>query len=229
VLGAHCLTDDFLTMIAEDILRTLMAGSSLGEYAVKLAKTPLGIIALFVLLAEVIAAMVVGTSSGLSERNQTIIVIFITMFPVLVVGMFWHLVVNHNVKLYSPSEFPNHSDFLAANKVDPTHVLEEFKKDVIAEIERSATDATPRLTRGDVELQAGEYVKAVEFLERHQLSQEEVKALAAIAEEELAKDQAESRYGAKVVERLKELGLIVGGATSAGAVTELAKLIIRLF
>lgn len=206
-----------------------MAGSSLGEYAVKLAKTPLGIIALFVLLAEVIAAMVVGTSSGLSERNQTIIVIFITMFPVLVVGMFWHLVVNHNVKLYSPSEFPNHSDFLAANKVDPTHVLEEFKKDVIAEIERSATDATPRLTRGDVELQAGEYVKAVEFLERHQLSQEEVKALAAIAEEELAKDQAESRYGAKVVERLKELGLIVGGATSAGAVTELAKLIIRLF
>jgi hypothetical protein len=216
-------------MIAEDILRTLMAGSSLGEYAVKLAKTPLGIIALFVLLAEVIAAMVVGTSSGLSERNQTIIVIFITMFPVLVVGMFWHLVVNHNVKLYSPSEFPNHSDFLAANKVDPTHVLEEFKKDVIAEIERSATDATPRLTRGDVELQAGEYVKAVEFLERHQLSQEEVKALAAIAEEELAKDQAESRYGAKVVERLKELGLIVGGATSAGAVTELAKLIIRLF
>ncbi len=207
-----------------------MAGSSLGEYAVKLAKTPLGIIALFVLLAEMIAAMVVGTSSSLSERNQTIIVIFITAFPVLVVGMFWHLVVNHNVKLYSPSEFPNHSDFLAANKVDPTHVLEEFKKDVIAEIERSASDATPRLTRGDVELQASEYVKAVEFLERHKLSQEEVKALAALSEENLAKDQAESRYGAKVVERLKELGLVsAGGVPSTAAVTELARLIIRLF
>lgn len=209
-----------------------MAGNSLGEYAVKLAKTPLGIIALFVLLAEVIAAMVVGTSYGLSERNQTIIVIFITAFPVLVVGMFWHLVVNHNVKLYSPSEFPNHSDFLAANKVDPTHVLEEFKKDVIAEVERSTNDTARRLTRGDVELQASEYVKAVEFLEKNNLSQEEVKALAALSEEELTKDEAEDRYGAKVMKRLKELALVQvasGGAASAATITELARLIIRLF
>lgn len=206
-----------------------MAGSSLGEHAVKLAKTPLGIIALFVLLAEVIAAMVVGTSSNLSESNQTILVVFITAFPVLVVGMFWHLVVNHNVKLYAPSEFPNHSDFLAANKVDPTHLLEEFKKDVIAEIERSPSDAAPRLTRGDVELQASEYVKAVEFLEKHELSEQEVRALVALTEEELAQDQAESQYGKKVVERLKGLGLVASGAAGAAAVaTDIAKIIIRL-
>ncbi|MFG6535196.1 hypothetical protein ACGYK5_15295 [Sulfitobacter sp. 1A16787] len=206
-----------------------MAGSSLGEHAVKLAKTPLGIIALFVLLAEAIAAMVVGTSSNLSESNQTILVIFITAFPVLVVGMFWHLVVHHNVKLYSPSEFPNHSDFLAANRVDPTHLLEEFKKDVIAEIERSPSDATPRLTRGDVELQASEYMKAVDFLEKHKLSEEEVQALVAFSEEELAKDQAESRYGSKVVERLSKLGLVAAtGAGAAASATEVAKIIIRL-
>jgi len=209
-----------------------MAGSSLGESAVKLAKTPLGIIALFVLLAEVIAAMVVGTSSNLSETNQTIIVVFITAFPVLVVGMFWHLVVNHNVKLYSPSEFPNHSDFLAANTVDPTHVLEEFKKDVIAEIEKSAGDATARLSRGSVELQAGEYVKAVDFLEKHKLTQAEVSALAELSEKELAQDEAEKKFGPKVIERLKELDLVkyaTGGAASAAAITELARLIIRIF
>lgn len=206
-----------------------MAGSSLVENAVKLAKSPLGIIALFVLLVEAIAAMVVGTSSNLSESNQTILVIFITVFPVLIAGMFWHLLVHHNVKLYSPSEFPNHSDFLAANKVDPTHLLEEFKKDVIAEIERSPSDATPRLTRGDVELQASEYVKAVEFLEKHKLSEEEIQALVALSEEELAKDQAESRYGSKVVERLSKLGLIAAsGAGAAASATEIAKIVIRL-
>jgi len=145
--------------------------------------------------------------------------------------MFWHLVVNHNVKLYAPSEFPNHGDFLAANKVDPTHLLEEFKKDVIAEIERSPSDAAPRLTKGDVELQASEYVKAVELLEKHKLSEQEVRALVALTEEELAQDQAESQYGKKVVERLKGLGLVATGAASAGAAaaaTDMAKIIIRL-
>jgi hypothetical protein len=209
-----------------------VAGSSLGEYAVKLAKTPLGIIALFVLLVEAVAAIVLGTSTGLSERNQTIIAIFITVFPVLVVGMFWHLVVNHNVKLYSPSEFPNHSDFLAANRVNPTQVLEEFKKDVIAEIERSREGGMPRLTRGNVEVQAGEYVRAVELLEKHRLSQAEVRALAELSQQEIANEEAEARYGANVIKRLKELDLVrvaTGGAVSAATITELARLIVRLF
>lgn len=206
-----------------------MTGGSLSDHTVKLAKTPLGIIALFLLIVEAIAAIVVGSSSSLSAINQTILVIFITSFPIIVLIIFWHIVVNHNVKLYSPSEFPNRGDFLKANNIDPARLLEQFKNDVISEIERSTANALPRSTRGDVELQEEEYLKALALIDKYEISITEAKFLNAITKSELDIDQAKSRYGSNFINRMTKLGLVA--STSAGAAvasTDLARIVIKL-
>lgn len=207
-----------------------MGISNLGDHAVKLAKTPLGIIALFVLFAEAIAALVVSTTSNLSDTNQLIMVLFITFFPTLVVGMFWHLLVHHNVKLYAPSEYPNHADFIEANRVDPTVLLREFKKDIIDEVEKTTAATKTKVARGNIEIQASEFVSAVRLIEELKLSKAEISVLAEIKDKEVSLEKAEELYGGETVAKFKKLDLVkvtgVGGA--AAMLTEVAKTIVRL-
>lgn len=79
---------------------------------IKLAKSPLGIISLFVVLIEAIAAGMVSFANLCGNPQITfILVLFVVFFPVLVFGSFFYLVINHHTKLYSPSDFLNPDDF----------------------------------------------------------------------------------------------------------------------
>lgn len=85
---------------------------SFGATARGLAKNPLGIIALFIVLVYGLAALVTAFASALSEGERLPLIWFLVLFPVLVLGVFGWLVCRHSEKLYSPSDFKDERNFL---------------------------------------------------------------------------------------------------------------------
>jgi|GEM_PF-1753470 len=83
-----------------------------GETAKSLARNPLGIIALFIVLIYGFASLVVGASDKLQSRERYLIVLFMTIFPVVVLGVFGWLVAYHHEKLYAPRDFKSDESFL---------------------------------------------------------------------------------------------------------------------
>ncbi|MGE4537927.1 MAG: pYEATS domain-containing protein [Desulfovibrio sp.] len=83
-----------------------------------LARNPLGIIALFIVLVYGFACLVVSSTSPLESSDRRPIVWFIVIFPVIVIGVFGWLVSRHHKKLYAPSDFKDESNFLANIRVE---------------------------------------------------------------------------------------------------------------
>eukprot|EP01093_Parvamoeba_rugata_P019946 TRINITY_DN938_c0_g1_i1.p1 TRINITY_DN938_c0_g1~~TRINITY_DN938_c0_g1_i1.p1 ORF type:complete len:286 (-),score=43.20 TRINITY_DN938_c0_g1_i1:882-1739(-) len=79
-----------------------------------LTKNPLGIIGLFISLIYGFACLVLSTSiSNLESANERIPLIwFIIIFPLIILGAFLFLVVNHHEKLYAPSDFRDDGSFI---------------------------------------------------------------------------------------------------------------------
>lgn len=76
------------------------------------ARNPLGIIALFISLIYAMSALLLGVSiKNLTETNQTLLVVFIILFPVLVLGVFAWLVACHPNNLYGPGDFRSDEGF----------------------------------------------------------------------------------------------------------------------
>lgn len=88
---------------------------SLSTYT-DLAKTstrnPLGIIALFIVLVYGMASLVTGVGSTLTSNERYPLVLFLTLFPPLVLGVFAWLVSQHSEKLYGPGDFKNEENYL---------------------------------------------------------------------------------------------------------------------
>ena len=80
--------------------------------AVKLSQGPLGIIALFIVLIHGFASLVLGLADdSLAERDRSILVWFLVLFPVGVFGVFAWLVSTHHANLYPPQAFQNEEHF----------------------------------------------------------------------------------------------------------------------
>ena len=85
------------------------------ESAKALAKNPLGIIALFLVLVYGIAALTFGLSAAsLSTQERWIILLFVVLFPCFVLFAFYRLVTKHHNKLYAPADWRDESHFLKA-------------------------------------------------------------------------------------------------------------------
>ena len=74
-------------------------------------KNPIGVIGIFLVLTEAIASMVIVKSS-LNDMQNTILVLFIVLFPCLVLFAFYLLVTRHHEKLYSPSDYKDEKNFV---------------------------------------------------------------------------------------------------------------------
>ena len=74
-------------------------------------KNPIGVIGLFLVLTEAIASTVI-VKSNLNDSQNTILIIFIVLFPCLVLGVFYLLVTRHHKKLYSPSDYKDEQNFV---------------------------------------------------------------------------------------------------------------------
>ncbi|MBI5789020.1 MAG: hypothetical protein HZA78_09220 [Candidatus Schekmanbacteria bacterium] len=83
-----------------------------GDTAKALAKNPLGIIALFIVLIYGFASLVVGASSNLQSVERIPLIWFLVIFPFVVLGVFAWLVSNHHKNLYAPSDFKDERHFV---------------------------------------------------------------------------------------------------------------------
>lgn len=90
-----------------------MEPEKFAESAKGFTKSPLGIIALFIVLVYGFASLVVGLGQGISEHIAPLIY-FMVSFPIIVFFGFLWLVAKHHNKLYGPSDFKDEDNFLKA-------------------------------------------------------------------------------------------------------------------
>lgn len=110
-----------------------------GQTAQRLARNPLGIIALFIVLVYGIAGLVLGISSGnLEPVERQPLVWFLVVFPLIVLGVFYRLVTAHHIKLYAPHDFPDAEGFFRAlTPSEQRERLEQELRELEAELEPS--------------------------------------------------------------------------------------------
>lgn len=80
----------------------------------RLARNPLGIIALFIVLVYAMAAGVTWAAGGLSTNERLPLIYFLVLFPVIVLAVFGWLVSKHPTSLYAPSDFRDDASYIAA-------------------------------------------------------------------------------------------------------------------
>jgi CheY-like chemotaxis protein len=82
-----------------------------GDVAQKLARNPLGIIALFIVLVYGFASMVIIFGSGLTVEEKLPLIYFLVTFPAAVLILFGWLVVKHPTKLFAPGDFKDEENY----------------------------------------------------------------------------------------------------------------------
>jgi len=85
---------------------------SFGDTAVSLARNPLGIIALFIVLVYGLASLVMLFAKDLQPADKTPLIYFQVIFPVLVLGVFYVLVSKHSEKLFGPSDYKDEANYV---------------------------------------------------------------------------------------------------------------------
>ncbi|MEL4340815.1 pYEATS domain-containing protein [Shewanella xiamenensis] len=111
-----------------------------GKTAQGLAKNPLGIIALFIVLIYGFACLVVGVSGHLQSIERLPIIWFMVIFPVIVLGVFAWLVSQHHKKLYAPSDYKDESHFLENSSPELSKLAYVSKSTNHSEVASSESD-----------------------------------------------------------------------------------------
>ena len=119
-----------------------------------LVKNPIGIIALFISMIYAFANLLLGvTASSLTPNERYPLIIFIIIFPIIVLTVFYLLVSRHHGKLYAPGDYQDDRSFLRtlspeerelklateAEEALPTTIPVEATPIVKAETQRSNT------------------------------------------------------------------------------------------
>lgn len=84
-----------------------------GDTAKALARNPLGIIALFIVLVYGFACLLTAFSNSLAPTEKAPLVYFLVVFPVLVLGVFTWLVIRHTGKLFAPGDYRDEANYVA--------------------------------------------------------------------------------------------------------------------
>jgi CheY-like chemotaxis protein len=85
---------------------------SFGETAKSLARNPLGIIALFIVMVYGFAALVTAFAGSFTAGERLPLIYFLVFFPILVLCVFAWLVSNHSGKLFAPSDYRNEDNYV---------------------------------------------------------------------------------------------------------------------
>lgn len=90
-----------------------MSDSHIGivDAAKGLARNPLGIIALFIVLVYGFAALLTGFSASFTHEERLPLIYFLVTFPILVLIVFAWLVSSHSSKLFAPADFKNEENY----------------------------------------------------------------------------------------------------------------------
>jgi len=120
-----------------------------GNIAEKLARNPLGIIALFIVLVYGFVSMVTGLGGSLTPAEKLPLIYFLVFFPVLVLGVFAWLVSRHSTKLFAPSDFRNEENYVRILTATASLAVASAKTDVgvspaeIRAVVESVQEASP--------------------------------------------------------------------------------------
>jgi hypothetical protein len=91
---------------------------SMFETAKSLSRNPLGIIALFIVLVYAVASIVISLAKADFYQNPFHpAVLFLAVFPIVVLGAFTYLVARHHRNLYAPQDYENQNDFFFGLKI----------------------------------------------------------------------------------------------------------------
>lgn len=77
-----------------------------------LARNPLGIIALFIVLVYGFASLVTAFTGSFTHEERLPLIYFLVLFPVLVLAVFAWLVSSHSGKLFAPADFKNEENYV---------------------------------------------------------------------------------------------------------------------
>lgn len=92
--------------------------TSMYETAKSLARNPLGIIALFIVLVYAVASVVISLAKPEFYDNPFHpAVLFLAIFPLVVLIVFAYLVVKHHRNLYAPQDYKDEVNFFGGLKV----------------------------------------------------------------------------------------------------------------
>jgi hypothetical protein len=86
--------------------------TDIGGAAKGLARNPLGIIALFIVLVYGFASLVTAANGALTPAERLPLIYFLVAFPVLVLVVFAWLVSSHSGKLFAPADFRNEDNYV---------------------------------------------------------------------------------------------------------------------
>lgn len=107
-----------------------------------LVKNPIGIIALFISMIYGFANLLLGaTASSLSSYERFPLIIFIVLFPVVVLGIFYLLVSRHHGKLYAPGDYKDDQSFLRTLSQEERE--QKLEKDIEEAIPLATDEQTP--------------------------------------------------------------------------------------
>lgn len=121
-----------------------------GDISARLARNPLGIIALAFVLVYAIAGLLIV--QGSFQPNERIILVwFLVLFPIIVLGIFYRLVSKHHDKLYAPSDFNDENHFMRIleSKIEQSpklNHLEELTQEIQKEINNQPLYRYTKLT-----------------------------------------------------------------------------------
>ncbi len=92
--------------------------NSMYETAKSLARNPLGIIALFIVLVYAVASIVISLAKAEFYQNPFHpAILFLAIFPPIVLGVFAYLVARHHPNLYAPQDYKDEGHFFGGLKV----------------------------------------------------------------------------------------------------------------
>jgi len=124
----------------------------LGKIAQGLARNPLGIIALFIVLVYGIAALVTASAGSLTPAERLPLVYFLVIFPVLVLLVFAWLVSKHSGKLFVPGDFKDEANYVKLQATRLDNQIAELKQAALADPDldelRRRIDELPRISVG---------------------------------------------------------------------------------
>ncbi len=107
---------------------------SFGSIATSLARNPLGIIALFIVLVYGFACLVTASATHFTSQERLPLIWFMTLFPVLVLAVFAWLVSCHSAKLFAPSDFKDESNFVNLTTAVGSLAAATSKTDTLSDV-----------------------------------------------------------------------------------------------
>lgn len=164
-----------------------------------LARNPIGIVALFISLIYGFASLLLNSSvEKLSAAERWPLILFIVLFPIMVLATFYKLVTKHHGKLYAPGDYKDDKSFLRTlSPEEQEDRLEKEVKESFAQL-KSSQSGNAVDTPKQKESGGNDQIERKKRKEEHRRFREELQKIEASVIERIAEEydsKAEKNVG----------------------------------